>query len=86
MYHVLFKPSADRSLRRLPEEVQRRIVAAVETLVDTPRPQGSVKLTGADDLYRIRVGNYRVVYAVMDDQLLILILRVAHRKDVYRGM
>lgn len=85
-YAVLFKPSADKQLRRLPEDVQKRIVRAVEALADDPRPAGSVKLADEDNLWRIRVGNYRVVYAIDEDKLIVLVLRVAHRKDIYRAM
>jgi mRNA interferase RelE/StbE len=81
---VIYKPSADRALRKLPANVQRRIVAATEALGDDPRPPGSAKLHGADDLWRIRVGPYRVVYTIQDEDLIVLVLRVAHRKDVYR--
>ena len=83
-YRVLFKPSADKALRKLPESVQKRIAAAAEELGDDPRPPGCVKLEGADDLWRIRVGVYRVVYVIQDDELIVLVVRVAHRKDIYR--
>ena len=85
-YAVYFKPSADRQLRKLPRDVQRRIVAAVEALADKPRPPGVVKITEDDNLRRIRVGDYRIVYEIHDDRLVVLVLRVAHRKDVYRGL
>jgi mRNA interferase RelE/StbE len=84
-YRVLFKPSADKALRKLPESVQKRIAAAAEELGDDPRPPGCVKLKCEADLWRIRVGDYRVVYAIQGDELLVLVVRVAHRKDVYRG-
>jgi mRNA interferase RelE/StbE len=83
-YKVLFKSSADRQLRKLPETLQRRIVGTVETLAQDPRPSGVVKLTGCENLWRIRVGDYRVVYEIHDDRLIVLVLRVANRKDVYR--
>lgn len=83
-YAVSFKPPAVKALRRLSKAVQRRIVSAVEMLVEDPRPPGVVKLTGDDKLWRIRVGDYRVVYEIHDDRLVVLVLRVAHRKDVYR--
>ncbi len=84
-YVVYFKPSAHKALRKLPESVQKRIVAAVEGLQDDPRPPGSVKLSGELDIWRIRVGDYRVVYTIDDDDLIVLYVRIAHRKDVYRG-
>jgi mRNA interferase RelE/StbE len=84
-YNVAFKPSADKALRKLPESVQRRIAAAAKELGDNPRPPGCAKLKGEDDLWRIRVGDYRVVYTIEDDKLLVLVVRVAHRKEVYRS-
>ncbi len=86
MYTVEFVTSADRALRRLPQDVQRRIVRAVEALSDDPRHRGSVKLSGEENLWRIRVGQYRVVFTIDDVKLVVLVVRVAHRKDVYRGM
>ena len=84
-YRVLFKTSADRALKKLPENIQRRIVGEVAMLAHNPRPAGVIKLTGAENLWRIRIGVYRVVYEIHDDRLVVLVLRVAHRKDVYRG-
>ena len=85
-YAISFRPSADRQLAKLPQDVQRRIVAVVDALADAPRPLGVVKIAGDDNLWRIRVGDYRVVYEIHDDRLMVLVIRVAHRKDVYRGM
>jgi mRNA interferase RelE/StbE len=84
-YAVYFKPSADRQLRRLPEDMQRRLVGEISLLALDPRPAGAVKLKGAEDLSRIRVGTYRIVYEIEDRALVVLVLRVAHRKDVYRS-
>lgn len=84
MYTILFKHSADRALQRLPESLQKRIVAQVDELAHDPRPQGSVKLAGQVEMWRIRIGSYRVIYEIQDDRLIVLVLRVAHRKDVYR--
>jgi mRNA interferase RelE/StbE len=84
-YRVFFQPSADRALKKLPDAVQRRIVAKVEMLAHDPRPSGVVKMSGGENLWRVRIGAYRVVYEIRDDRLVILVLRVAHRKDVYRG-
>jgi mRNA interferase RelE/StbE len=83
-YDVIYKVSADKALRALPTAVQVRIAAATDALRDNPRPRGSVKLVGEDELWRIRVGQYRVVYTIQDDALIVLVVRVAHRKDVYR--
>lgn len=83
-YAVHFKASADRELRKLPVAVQRRIVEAVDKLTAIPRPRGSQKLEGEEDFWRIRVGQYRVIYAIEDEKLVVLVVRVGHRKDVYR--
>jgi mRNA interferase RelE/StbE len=83
-YKVFFKSSADRQLRKLPEAMQRRVVVEVEALAHNPRPRGVVKLAGHENLWRIRVGDHRVVYEIHDDRLVVLVLRLAHRKDVYR--
>ena len=84
-YDVYFKPSAERELRRLPEDQQRRLVARIELLAFDPRPEGVVKMAGAENLWRIRVGWYRVVYEIHDREVEILVLRIGHRKDVYRA-
>ncbi len=84
-YDVYFKPSAERELRRLPEDQQRRLVAEIELLAFDPRPDGVVKMAGAENLWRLRVGRYRVLYEIHDREVDILVLRIGHRKDVYRG-
>ncbi len=83
-YAVGLKPSADRALARLPVDAQRRIVLALEDLGGNPHPPGVKKLTGDDNLWRIRVGAYRVVYEIHDRPPLVMVLRVGHRKDAYR--
>ena len=83
-YKVIFKPSADKALQKFPADVQRRIVAAVDALAVEPRPHGVVKIAGDDNLWRVRVGEYRIVYEIHDGRLIVLVLRVAHRRDVYR--
>ena len=84
-YSVFFKLSADKALKKLPTKVQQWIALAVGELAVDPRPADSVKLEGEDNLWRIRVGDYRVVYTIEDRKLVVLVVRVAHRKDVYRG-
>ena len=83
-YRVVLKPSADRELSKLPGDVQRRVAAKIAALADEPRPPGVEKLAGGTDEYRVRVGRYRIVYAIEDDRLVVLVLRIADRKDVYR--
>jgi len=84
VYEVKFTPSADRTLNRLDLQDQRRIILRVEELAVNPRPPGVKKLAGPGDLWRIRVGDYRVIYQINDDILLVLIVTVGHRGDVYR--
>lgn len=84
-YEVLLHPAAVKEFDGLPAGVQRRVAAAIDGLREEPRPQGAVKLAGVD-AHRIRVGEYRVVYAIKDQNLVVLVLRLAHRSDVYRQM
>ena len=84
-YRVLIKPSAAREIEAVDQKKDRqRIVARILALAEEPRPVGSEKLAGESDRYRIRVGRYRIVYSIADDELLVLVVRVADRKDVYR--
>ena len=83
-YRVSFKSSAAKELRKLPVEIQRRIINAIERLSENPRLAGIVKLKGDDNLYRFRVGEYRIVYDINDPDQKLAITRIRHRKDVYR--
>lgn len=81
---MLLKPSVDRQLKRLPEVAGRRIVLAMDGLASDPRPAGVKKLAGDENLWRIRVGTYRIVYEIHDDLRIVWVLRIAQRGDVYR--
>ncbi len=83
-YQILVEPPARKALKKLPREVASRLIQRIESLADDPRPHGAIKLSG-EDAYRTRVGDYRIVYAILDDRLLILVLDVAHRRDIYRN-
>jgi mRNA interferase RelE/StbE len=83
-YATQFKPLALRQLEKLPREVQKRITAKIETLRETPFPPGCKKLEAVTDAWRIRVGDYRVIYQVHRGMLLILVVTIGHRRDVYR--
>ena len=85
-YRIEIKPQAEKALTRIPNPHRRRVAAAIDALARTPRPAGCAKLAGAEDAYRIRVGDYRIVYEVHDRVLVVYIIRIAHRKDVYRGL
>ena len=85
-HQIIIKPSAEKQLDKLPKSVRVRVLDKLEELRQDPRPHGAIKLIGADDLWRIRIGDYRVVYEIQDERLIVLVLRVAHRKDIYKGM
>lgn len=80
-YNIEFTTAAAREFRKLPPEVQARIGKAIDKLGKDPRPDGVKKLS--DGTYRIRVGDYRVLYHVHDNDLLIIVVRIGNRKDVY---
>ena len=83
-YAVVFARSARKELQNLDPQVARRILKQVEALVNDPRPSGVVKLEGATDLWRIRVGQWRVVYRISDRERLVDVVAVRHRGDAYR--
>ncbi len=73
-----------KALRRLPDTPRKRLEQAIAGLRDHPRPHGCLPLSGRENTWRVRVGDYRVVYEIHDQRLLIVIIRVAHRRDIYR--
>lgn len=83
-YTLQFRPAALRQLRKLPKDALQRIRTATEALRDEPRPDGVAKLAGTHDLWRIKVGNYRVIYTIADDVLVVTVIRIGHRREVYR--
>lgn len=83
-YKIEFSRSAERQFRALPKSVQVKLTPKIDALSDDPRPRKSKKLESELDLYRIRVGDYRVIYQVQDKALLVLVVKVADRKEVYR--
>ena len=83
-YSILIRPAAVRDLKALPSDARSRIEKAIDRLVDDPRPPGSRKLVGVDDEWRLRVGDYRVLYLVNDSQRQVVVARVAHRREAYR--
>lgn len=82
-YEVTFARSARRELEALPAPIVARVVARVEALSQDPRPRGCRKLRGANDLWRLRVGDYRVIYAVSDKDRAVDIVAVRHRREAY---
>jgi mRNA interferase RelE/StbE len=83
-FRIEWKKSTRKDLRKLPSNTAERIVEAVEELAENPFPHGVEKLSGSEYAYRIRLGDYRIVYEVVAESKLVEIQRVRHRKDVYR--
>ena len=85
-YEVRLKPSVVRTLKKLPAQIRARIGSRLDAFAGNPRPPGCEKLGGVEDLYRVRVGDYRIVYRVSDEFLLVLVVTIGHRGDVYRRL
>ena len=83
-YAVSFRRSAEKDMRKLDDATQRRVFKAVDGLATEPRPAGCRKLEGCEGAYRIRIGDYRVIYTIDDSVLIVAIERVRHRREVYR--
>ena len=84
-YELRFKPSVAKDLRGIPSADVRRILARLETLRDDPRPPGSEKLS-AQERYRLRQGHYRILYTVLNAEVIVEIVKVGHRREVYRDL
>jgi mRNA interferase RelE/StbE len=82
-YAIDIKPSARKELENLSDRLIARLLPKIEGLAANPRPSGCKKLRGYKDLWRIRIGDYRIVYIVDDDHKMLSVTRIAHRKDVY---
>ena len=83
-YEIQFKASAAKEFRKLPVEIKARLQKAINALKTEPRPPGTKKLAGEDDLYSIRVGDFRVIYKIDDAVTLITVMRIRHRREVYQ--
>ena len=83
-YTVEIARRAVKSIVKLPGHEQQKIRAAIDILADEPRPPSCTKLSGEDSVYRVRIGDYRILYEVIDVRLVIHVVRVGHRRDVYR--
>jgi len=83
-YKIEVSTTAEKQIRKLPKPDQVRVLRAVLGLASVPRPRGCRKLRGYEDVYRIRVGSYRVLYSIEEKRVFIIILKVGKRKDVYR--
>lgn len=83
-YRIDFSAAAVRQLRKLDGRARRRVQAAVELLAQEPRPAGAKKLVGGNGEWRVRTGNYRIVYEIDDGVLVVLVLAIGHRREIYR--
>jgi mRNA interferase RelE/StbE len=84
-YTVTVAPSAAHQLRKFDPQARRRLQAAIELLRADPRPPAATQLVGGAGEWRVRTGDYRIIYEIHDAQLVVLVLRLGHRRDVYRG-
>lgn len=82
-YSIFIERAAQKALAKIPVQNQERIITAIHSLTDEPRPSGVKKLSGRD-AWRIRVGKYRIIYEIHDDTLIVLVVALGHRKDIYR--
>ena len=83
-YRIEISRTAEKQLGKLPRLDQMRVVTVIRGLADDPLPKGSRKLTGYEDVFRIRVGRYRILYSISGKELVIIVLKIGHRKDIYR--
>ena len=84
-YQIDFAPAAVRQLRKLDPSARRRVQAAIELLSTDPRPGGARKLVGGEGEWRVRTGDYRIVYEIYDDKLVVLVVALGHRRGIYRA-
>ena len=84
-YRIEFTSSATRDFSKLAEDIRQRLLPKIDALADDPRPMGVQKLQGGENRYRIRAGDYRIVYEIRDKILVILIVGIGHRREVYRN-
>lgn len=84
-YQISLSKPAEKQLDKLADPIAERILSQLNRLRDNPRPPGAVKLQDRGNLYRIRIGDYRVFYSILDRDLLVLVVKVGHRKEIYRG-
>jgi mRNA interferase RelE/StbE len=83
-YEIVITSRARRSIRRLGSQEQRAVASVIDALADEPRPRGTTKMKGYDRRYRVRIGDYRVVYEIYDDRLIVEVIEAGHRREIYR--
>ncbi len=82
-YRIIIPKAVQKQLNNLPQKIRSRLLAEIRLLGDNPRPNGVKKLKGYENTYRIRVGNYRVIYEIEDREMIVIVLSSIHRKDAY---
>ncbi|MBK8035549.1 MAG: type II toxin-antitoxin system RelE/ParE family toxin [Verrucomicrobiaceae bacterium] len=82
-YQIIFDRRAEKQLQSLPQAEQKRIQKAVDSLASNPRPPGTIKMSGSTS-WRIRVGDYRIIYDIQDSQLIVMVIKIGHRREIYR--
>jgi mRNA interferase RelE/StbE len=85
-WNLQIERKAQKALKKIPNPYKANLIQAIDQLSDNPRPDGCKKLKGTDNLWRIRINDYRIVYQIKDKQLLILVILIGHRKDIYEGL
>ena len=83
-YQIVIEKRAHKDLKHIEPSYQKIIIRKIMSLSENPRPEGYIKLKGKDNLFRIRIGDYRVIYTIKDDKLIILVLEIGDRKDIYK--
>lgn len=83
-YRVVLTSTAEKQLKKLPKSIQSKIAGILVSFEIEPKPFGCKKLTGFESTYRYRVGDYRIIYEIINKQVIVTVLKIAHRKDVYR--
>lgn len=83
MYRLEYKAVVAKELRRLPKMQLKRVIKRIQLLAKDPRAVGCIKLQGTDNIYRVRQGDYRIIYTINDSTVTVLVIKVGHRKDVY---
>lgn len=86
MYQLLYKKSVAKDLRKLPANHRQAIVAKIQALAEHPLPANAVKLSGSDNMYRFRHGDYRVIYRLHKGELVVMVIKIGHRREVYRRL
>jgi mRNA interferase RelE/StbE len=86
VYQVELKKQPEKFIRQQDRRIQTQLFGAIRKLAENPRPPQAKKLEGMDDLYRFRSGDYRIVYLIEDDKLIVLVVRIGHRKEIYREL